>query len=166
MWHGRLLGAVLRFTRKASSGWGERWSPWNKPRGDYRLTIPEMGYNKPVHGGVKLHNGRRQNDKHERSSGIGKDCRVDYGRHYSVQMVRFFPDEVRGKKEGETKAAGTLVVKRDTCAPTAKRYGKGSNWYPQGESNPCLQTENLASWATRRWGLFFCGRGYLAASLC
>ena len=26
--------------------------------------------------------------------------------------------------------------------------------YPQGESNPCLQDENLISWASRRWGLF------------
>lgn len=24
--------------------------------------------------------------------------------------------------------------------------------YPQGESNPCLRTENPMSWATRRWG--------------
>lgn len=24
--------------------------------------------------------------------------------------------------------------------------------YPQGDLNPCLQAENLASWATRRWG--------------
>ncbi len=25
--------------------------------------------------------------------------------------------------------------------------------YPQGDLNPCLQAENLTSWATRRWGL-------------
>ena len=25
--------------------------------------------------------------------------------------------------------------------------------HPQGDSNPCLQDENLISWATRRWGL-------------
>ncbi len=31
----------------------------------------------------------------------------------------------------------------------AARCGK----YPQRESNPCFQDENLASWATRRWGL-------------
>ena len=24
--------------------------------------------------------------------------------------------------------------------------------YPQGDLNPCLQAENLTSWATRRWG--------------
>ncbi len=24
--------------------------------------------------------------------------------------------------------------------------------YPQGDLNPCLQAENLASWAARRWG--------------
>ena len=27
------------------------------------------------------------------------------------------------------------------------------NWYPHGDLNPGLQAENLASWATRRWGL-------------
>lgn len=33
--------------------------------------------------------------------------------------------------------------------------------YPQGDLNPCLQAENLASWATRRWGHDKCERKYV-----
>ena len=32
--------------------------------------------------------------------------------------------------------------------------------YPHGDLNPSLQAENLASWATRRWGLSYGIRPY------
>ena len=51
------------------------------------------------------------------------------------------------------------TANQQTWMRTAAHYAPPGETYPQGESNPCLQDENLISWATRRWGPFIAAQG-------